>query len=78
MLRRRGNRSSRSLAIFPSRHHFRDLSAIGYLAVEHYLDGSVDQVFLIYTQFVSKAEQKLVIEKILPLTIPPGEKRTKY
>ena len=74
MLRRRGKKIIAEFSDIPIAPTFSDLSAIGYLAVEHYLDGSVDQVFLIYTQFVSKAEQKLVIEKILPLTIPSGEK----
>lgn len=70
MLRRRGKQIIAEFSDIPIAPSFSDLSAIGYLAVEHFLDGSVDQVFLIYTQFVSKAEQKLVIEKILPLTIP--------
>jgi F-type H+-transporting ATPase subunit gamma len=72
MLRRRGKQIIAEFSDIPIAPSFSDLSAIGYLAVEHFLDGSVDQVFLIYTQFVSKAEQKLVIEKILPLTIPSG------
>ncbi len=74
MLRRRGKQIIAEFSDIPIAPSFSDLSAIGFLAVEHYLDGCVDQVFLIYTQFVSKAEQKLVIEKILPLTIPDSEK----
>lgn len=70
MLRRRGKQIIAEFSDIPIAPSFSDLSAIGYLAVEHFLDGSADQVFLIYTQFVSKAEQKLVVEKILPLTIP--------
>ena len=70
MLRRRGKQIIAEFSDIPISPSFGDLSAIGYLAVEHYLDGSVDQVYLIYTKFLSKAEQKIIVEKILPLTIP--------
>jgi F-type H+-transporting ATPase subunit gamma len=41
------------------------------LAVDHFCSGDVDQVFLAYTRFFSKSEQRVMIEKILPLSIAP-------
>ncbi len=73
MLRRRGKQILAEFSDIPIAPSFGDLSSIGYLAVEHYLSRKFDQVYLIYTKFISKAEQKIEIEKILPLTIPYRE-----
>jgi F-type H+-transporting ATPase subunit gamma len=71
MLRRRGKYILAEFSDIPIAPVFNDLSTIGYLAVEQFLEKEVDQVYLIYTKFFSKAEQKIIIEKILPLTLPP-------
>jgi F-type H+-transporting ATPase subunit gamma len=70
MLRRRGKYILAEFSDIPISPRFSDLSSIGYLAVEQYLEKEVDRVFMIYTKFFSKAEQRIVIDKILPLTIP--------
>lgn len=51
-----------------------DVSAIGRQVVEEFLTGKVDQVFLIYTQFVSMLRQVPTLKQLLPLEweIPTG------
>jgi F-type H+-transporting ATPase subunit gamma len=48
---------------------FGSVSAIGRLAVDEYLKGEVDEVYLIYTDFVSMARQVTTVKKLLPLAI---------
>lgn len=69
MLRRRGKFIKADFSDIPVAPKFSDLSSIGYLAVEEFLRGEVDQVYLIYTKFLGRVEQKITIEKILPLAI---------
>jgi F-type H+-transporting ATPase subunit gamma len=33
-----------------------------------YMDGEVDQVFLLYNEFKSVIQQKIVVERLLPIT----------
>jgi F-type H+-transporting ATPase subunit gamma len=71
MLRRRGKYILAEFSDIPVSPNFSDLSSIGMLAVDHFCSGDVDQVFLAYTRFFSKSEQRVMIEKILPLSISP-------
>jgi F-type H+-transporting ATPase subunit gamma len=48
---------------------FADVSAIGRVAVEEFLNGDVDEVYLVYTDFVNMARQEPVIKKLLPLEV---------
>ena len=48
---------------------FGTVSAIGRLAVDEFLKGDVDEVFLIYTDFVSMARQVTTVKKLLPLAL---------
>ena len=48
---------------------FSTVSAIGRLAVDEFLKGDVDEVFLIYTDFVSMARQVTTVKKLLPLAL---------
>ena len=52
---------------------FNALSAIGRLAVDEFIVGEVDEVFLIYTDFVSMARQVSTVKKLLPLDIGSSE-----
>ncbi len=45
------------------------IMSIGNLAVEAFLDGSYDEVFLCYTEFIDQISQKVVIRKLLPLEV---------
>ena len=51
----------------PAAPGFGDVSAIGRIAVEEFLDGSTDEVYLVYTDFVNMVRQDATIKKLLPL-----------
>jgi len=53
----------------PSTPKFSAVSAIGRLAVQEFLSGEVDEVFIIYTDFVSMARQVTMMKKLLPLVV---------
>ncbi|HEX5807337.1 MAG TPA: ATP synthase F1 subunit gamma [Anaerolineales bacterium] len=53
----------------PSAPKFSALSAIGRLVVDDFIKGEVDEVFLIYTDFVSMARQVTNVKRLLPLEI---------
>jgi F-type H+-transporting ATPase subunit gamma len=59
----------------PSSPTFADVSAIGRLAVEEYLTGQADQVYLAYTRFVNLLRQTPTIRKLLPLEMGLEETR---
>ncbi|KUK12095.1 MAG: ATP synthase gamma chain [Moorella sp. 60_41] len=40
-----------------------------------FLDGAVDEVYLIYSRFYSALRQLPRVDKLLPITPPPGEKK---
>ncbi len=50
-----------------------EVSPLGKLIIQEYLNGNFDQVYLSYTEFRSKAQQEIVFKKLLPLVIT-GEK----
>lgn len=53
----------------PAAPSFVDVSAIGRLAVDDYLSGKYDQVYLAYTRFKSMVKQEPTVSKLLPLEI---------
>jgi F-type H+-transporting ATPase subunit gamma len=53
----------------PSTPKFSAVSAIGRLAVQEFISGDVDEVFLVYTDFVSMARQVTTVKKLLPLVV---------
>ena len=53
----------------PSAPKFSAVSAIGRLVVDDFIKGEVDEVFLIYTDFVNMARQVTTMKKLLPLEI---------
>lgn len=52
---------------------FGAVSAIGRLVVDEFTRGEVDEVHLIYTDFVSMARQTTTMKKLLPLEIENAE-----
>lgn len=54
---------------------FADVSAIGRLAVDAYLQGEADQVYLVYTRFVNLLRHEPRIQKVLPMEIDSTEDR---
>jgi F-type H+-transporting ATPase subunit gamma len=59
----------------PAAPSFADLSAIGRLAVEEYLNGHSDEVYLVYTNFINMGRQVPTVKKLLPLEIQAEEER---
>jgi F-type H+-transporting ATPase subunit gamma len=59
----------------PAEPSFADVSAIGRLAVEDYLEGRADQVFLVYTNFVNLLHQIPTTKLLLPLEVARSEAR---
>jgi F-type H+-transporting ATPase subunit gamma len=53
----------------PSAPKFSAVSAIGRLVVDDFIIGDVDEVFLVYTDFVSMARQVTNVKRLLPLEI---------
>jgi F-type H+-transporting ATPase subunit gamma len=53
----------------PAAPAFADVSAIGRLAVDEYLSGAIDEVYLVYTQFINMARQAPTSKKLLPLEV---------
>ena len=45
------------------------------LAVTEFLDGKVDEVFLVYTDFVTMSKQETVMKRLLPLEFEGGVDR---
>jgi F-type H+-transporting ATPase subunit gamma len=52
---------------------FADISAIGRLAVDEFLDEKVDEVYLMYTDFVNMVRQDPLKKKLLPLEFETPE-----
>lgn len=53
----------------PAAPSFVDVSAIGRLAVDEYNKGNVDEVFLVYTDFINMGRQVATVKKLLPLEL---------
>ncbi len=48
---------------------FLEISPIGHLIVDDFLNGEHDQFFIVYTDFISMTKQEVVIRKLLPLEV---------
>jgi len=59
----------------PADPSFTDVSAIGRLAVDEFLAGRADRVYLVYTHFVNMVNQVPTIKQLLPLEFETGEGR---
>jgi len=71
MLRRRQNVIA-EFSNLPAAPTFADVSAIGRLAVEDFLSGAADEVYLVYTDYISMARQVPTMKKLLPLEMEIG------
>ena len=59
----------------PAAPSFSDVSAIGRIAVDEFLLGHADEVFLVYTDFINMVRQVPRVQKLLPLDVGKGEDR---
>jgi F-type H+-transporting ATPase subunit gamma len=69
MLMRRRRQVVAEFSNLPAAPSFADVSAIGRMAVEEFLKGTADEVYLIYTDFINMARQETVLKKLLPLEV---------
>lgn len=74
LLRRRMNVVA-EFSDLPPAPIFADVSAIGRIAVEEFLMGHSDEMYLIYTDFVNMVHQEPTIKKLLPLEVTDGGER---
>jgi F-type H+-transporting ATPase subunit gamma len=72
MLLRRRKQIVGDFSNLPAAPSFSDVSAIGRLAVEEFLKGEVDEVHLVYTDFINMGRQQTVVKKLLPLEVGDG------
>jgi F-type H+-transporting ATPase subunit gamma len=75
MLIRRRKNVIAEFSHLPPAPSFTDVSAIGRLAVDEFLSGKADRVYLVYTDFVNMVKQVPAIKQLLPLEIGSGEGR---
>ncbi len=75
MMIRRGAEIMAEFSDLPAAPSFVDVSAIGRLAVDEFLNGYADEVYLAYTDFVNMIKQIATTKKLLPLEIESGVER---
>ena len=73
LLLRRGESVLAEFSDLPADPAFADVSAIGRVAIEEFLAGRADQVFLVYTDFVNFLRQDPSMKLLLPLELEGGE-----
>jgi len=69
MLMRRRRQVIAEFSNLPAAPSFADVSAIGRMAVDEFLKGEADEVYLVYTDFINMARQEVVLKKLLPLEV---------
>lgn len=72
---RRGATIIAEFSNLPAAPSFGDVSAIGRIAVDEFLEGRADEVYLVYTDFINMVRQVPTIKKLLPLQVESGEER---
>ncbi len=75
MLIRRRKNVIAEFSHLPPAPSFADVSAIGRLAVNEFLEGNADRVYLVYTDFINMVRQVPTVKQLLPLEIGAGEGR---
>ena len=73
LIMRRGGDVIAEFSDLPAAPSFMDVSSIEHLAVEKFLKGEVDEVYLVYTDYVKMAKQIPVMKKLLPLEVDDGD-----
>jgi F-type H+-transporting ATPase subunit gamma len=69
LLRRRKNVEAEFSGL-PATPTFMDVSPIGRIIVDDFLEGKADEVYLVYTRFINMVKQEPVVKKLLPLEVP--------
>jgi len=66
-LLRRGREIIAEFSNLPAQPSYRDISPVGEIAVEKFLEEEIDEVYLIYTQFINRMNHQPIVKKLLPL-----------
>lgn len=69
LMARRGEEIIAEFSKLPAAPTFGDVSAIGRIAVDEYLSGNSDAVYLVYTDFINMVTQVPTSKQLLPLEI---------
>ena len=69
LMLRRGKRILAEFSNLPAAPSFGDVSAIGRGAVDEFLSGQVDEVYLVFTDFINMGRQTPRLQKLLPLEV---------
>jgi F-type H+-transporting ATPase subunit gamma len=77
MLRRRQNVVA-EFSHLPAAPSFMDVSSIGQLVVEEFLQGKADEVYLVYTDFINMVRQVPTLKKLLPLEFEGGGRVSEF
>lgn len=75
MLLRRRKQVVAEFSNLPPAPSFADVSAIGRLVVDDFLNGTADEVWLVYTDFINMVRQEPVVRKLLPLEVGAAQER---
>lgn len=75
MMIRRRQKVVAEFSNLPAAPAFGDVSAIGQLAVEEFLSDKADEVYLVYTDFITLIKQVPTVKKLLPLELGVDEQR---
>jgi F-type H+-transporting ATPase subunit gamma len=75
MMARRKKNIQAEFSNLPPDPTYADVSAIGRIVVDEYLEENADEVYLIYTDFINLLKQVPAIKKLLPLELDEGEER---
>ncbi len=74
LLLRRGKDIMAEFSNLPAEPSYNDISPVGRIAVDTFLRDEVDEVYLIYTQFVNRMNHQPVVKKLLPLETDADER----
>ncbi len=69
--RKRGARISQEYVGFTEKAAYSDADAIAAAVIERFAAAEIDAVYLLYNEFKSILTQRLVVTRILPVTVPP-------
>jgi len=78
LLLRRRKQVVAEFSNLPAAPTFSDVSAIGRLAVDEYMNGDADEVWLVYTDFISMSRQEPVVKKLLPVELKAEHEHVVY
>lgn len=67
LLIRRGKNIIAEFSDLSAEPKYGDISVVGLMGVEEFQSGQMDEVYLVYTQFINRINQKPVVKKLLPL-----------